>query len=156
MNGLEFAIQMEMDGEAFYRKQALECKDGKLNPVFIALAEDEKKHAQIIKDKQAGKDFLLNENDVISAKNIFDGTAGLDVEKSTTHQIDAYKIALEMEEKSIMIYKKILAESNDNKTIFKYLIKQEEHYKLIEEIIKMLNRPNEWVESAEFGAREKY
>ncbi|HWQ41417.1 MAG TPA: rubrerythrin, partial [Desulfosporosinus sp.] len=40
---------------------------------------------------------------------------------------------------------------------FEYLIKQEEdHYTIIEQLVSLLSRPEEWVESAEFGVREEY
>jgi rubrerythrin len=157
MNGLEYAVQMELDGEMFYREQALKNKDNKLNPVFISLAEDEKKHAKIIKEKQVGIDSLIDEEDVESVKNVFIDATGLDSKGSATEQIDAYRKALEMEKKSIDLYKKLLSESKDDKDIFEFLIKEEEaHYKLIEEIIEMVRHPNEWVESAEFGLRKKY
>ncbi|MDH8678680.1 ferritin family protein [Fusibacter bizertensis] len=157
MNGYEYAIKMELDGEMFYREQALVNKDNVLNPVFLSLAEDEKQHAIRIKEKEAGNDFLPDEEDMAKTKNVFTDAAGLDPEKSTTEQIDAYRKALEMEAKSIDLYKKLLSESNENKDLFEFLIKQEEkHYNLIEEIIEMVIRPNEWVESAEFGLRKKY
>jgi rubrerythrin len=44
-----------------------------------------------------------------------------------------------------------------NEEIFDYLIGQEqEHLILFEELVKMVTRPEEWVESAEFGIREDY
>jgi rubrerythrin len=157
MNGLEYAIQMELDGEMFYREQALKNKDNKLNPVFISLAEDEKTHAKIIKEKQAGRESLMNKENVNSLKNVFSDATGLDSKESASEQINAYRKALEMEKKSIDLYKKLLSESKDDKDTFKFLIKQEEeHYKLIEEIIEMVRHPDEWVESAEFGLRKKY
>ncbi|WP_028829458.1 ferritin-like domain-containing protein [Proteocatella sphenisci] len=157
MNSLEYAIKMEVDGEMFYREQAAENKDNKLYPVFISLAEEEKRHAKIIKEKQAGRDFIPDEKDINSSKNVFSDVTGLDFKKSTPEQINAYVKALEMEKQSIDLYKKLLSESNDDKVFFEFLIKQEEdHYKLIEEIIKMVRRPDEWVEAAEFGVREEY
>jgi rubrerythrin len=66
-------------------------------------------------------------------------------------------MALEKERQSIELYQKLLLHATDDRELFEYLIKQEqEHYGLLEEIIKMVNRPNEWVESAEFGLREEY
>lgn len=157
MNGFEYAIKMELDGEKFYREQALANKDNILNPVFSSLAEDEKQHALMIKEKQAGNDFQPDKEDMSNIKNVFNDAIGLDVEKSTAEQIDAYRKALEMEAKSIELYKKLLSESNENKDLFEFLVKQEEnHYNLIEEIIEMVIRPNEWVESAEFGVRKNY
>jgi rubrerythrin len=158
MNIFDYAVQMEVDGENFYRKQASRNKNSKLNKVFMSLAEDEKKHAEIIKEKLAGKDFLLNEANIETDKNVFSDATGLDYEKGFTNQSDVYEKALEMEEKSINLYKNLLTKSVDDKDIFEFLIKQEEeHYRIIEEISIMVNRPNEWVESAEFGMRvEKY
>ncbi len=157
MNGFDYAVQMEVDGEKFYREQALLNKDNVLNPVFLSLAEDEKKHAQMIKEKQMGQDSLTDQEIVVDTKNVFTSATGMDADKIMIDQIDAYKKALEMEQKSIDLYKKLLAESQDEKDFFEFLIKQEEkHYQLIDEIIVMVNRPNEWVESAEFGVRKKY
>lgn len=157
MNGLEFAMKMEMDAEAFYREQALENKDNRLNPVFLSFAEDEKMHANIIKEKLAGRMPLLEDHELEHVENIFTDASGIASEKSTERQINAYRKALEMEEKSIDVYKQLMSESKSNKDIFKFLVKQEEkHYKLTEEIIRMVNRPIDWVESAEFGVREEY
>jgi len=66
-------------------------------------------------------------------------------------------LALEMEKKSIELYTKLLSEAADDRELFAYLIKQEQgHLAIVEEIIKLVNRPNEWVEAAEFGEREEY
>ena len=50
-------------------------------------------------------------------------------------------------------------ESNDpqSKMLFHFLIQQEtRHVNLLEELVKQVKRPEEWVESAEFGTREEY
>lgn len=146
-----------MDGEVFYNELALENRDHKIHPVFIYLAKAEKKHAEIIKEKQISSNALMDDEDLESVENIFKDSLGLDSEKSTDEQINAYRKALEMEKKSIDLYKTLLSESKENKEIFRFLIKEEEkHYQLIEEIIKLVKRPIEWVESAEFGARKPY
>ncbi len=156
MNISDYAIQMESDGEMFYREQALENKDNTLHVVFISLAKDEERHAKIIKDKEVNIDFPLQEN-IASIKNVFNNTTEFDFEKSSPKQIDVYRKALIMEQASIDLYKKLLSESKGDEEFFKFLIKQEEeHYKLLKEIIKMVNRPSIWVEDAEFGIREEY
>ena len=157
MNGFDYAVQMELDGEKFYREQALVNKDNVLNPVFLSLADDEKKHAKMIQEKQADQDSLVDQTVVVETKNVFTNATGVDSVESAINQVTAYKIALEMEQKSIDLYKKLLAESKADKGMLEFLIKQEEqHYQLIEEIIEMVDRPNEWVESAEFGVRKEY
>lgn len=43
------------------------------------------------------------------------------------------------------------------KTVFQYLEGQEKkHCIILEELVKLVTRPKEWVESAEFGVREEY
>ena len=157
MEILDYAIKMELDGEKFYLSLAEQNKDNKLNVVFKSLANDEAHHAKIIKDKKEGTAASLDEGAQATIENVFSGS-DFEIESSSPEQVDVYKGALEKEQESIDLYKKLLSESEDDKELFTFLIGQEEeHYRLIEEIIKHLNRPNEWVESAEFGLRrEKY
>lgn len=157
MNGFDYAIKMEFDGETFYRELALENKDNDLKKVFISLAEDEKNHAKLIKEKQMGTNSIVDEKDLACVENVFSGATDTVSEDYPIEQLHAYRKALEMEEKSINLYKKLLAEAKEDKEIFEFLIEQEEdHYNVIEEIIEMLMRPQEWIESAEFGLRKKY
>jgi rubrerythrin len=66
-------------------------------------------------------------------------------------------MALEKGKREHRAYKDLLSKSPNDKDLFGFLISQEEkHYKVMEAIVKMVNRPNEWVESAEFGIREEY
>ena len=68
-------------------------------------------------------------------------------------------MALENEKASITLYQKYLSEATDDesKSLFEYLLKQEEgHYALIDQLVSIVSRPEEWVESAEFGLREDY
>ena len=74
-------------------------------------------------------------------------------------QLELYHEALEMEKRSISLYEKLLSEATNDKEkrLFGYLIRQEkEHFETIEELIVLINRPEDWVESAEFGVREEY
>jgi rubrerythrin len=50
------------------------------------------------------------------------------------------------------------ASDNDkDKELFEFLLREErKHLTLFDELVKMLTRPEEWVESAEFGLREDY
>ena len=68
-------------------------------------------------------------------------------------------MALENEKASISLYRKYSFEATDDesKELFKYLMKQEEdHYKIIGQLVSLISRPEEWVESAQFGLREEY
>jgi len=161
MNNWKFAIDMELDGEKYYREQANINKDNGLNVVCLMLAEDEKKHAQILTDKMNEKSFQLIESEtLLKAKNIFEGIGNIKTEgKEIASQLDFYRIATEKEKQSIDLYKEYLAKAtaNEEKELFEYLIEQEKHhYEVLDNIASLLLKPEEWVENAEFGIRKEY
>jgi len=154
---LEFAINMEHDGEKFYKRQAEINKDNSLNTVFLLLEKDEAHHAQILQNKF---NELTDNNTLSQVNNVFKESKGFISEfEKIPNQLDAYKFALEIERKSIDLYTSFLSESTDDqsKELFEFLIKQEkDHYTIFEELILLIERPEEWVENAEFGIREEY
>lgn len=158
MDALKDAIQMELEGEKYYTEQATASRLHNLKVVFGMLAEDERNHAGILNRKLEGQPYELHDGGHFPAKNVFDGMADFEIDiKKIPEQVDLYRLALEKEKQSIELYQKLLLETTDTMEMFEYLIKQEhEHYGILEEIIKMVNRPNDWVESAEFGLREEY
>jgi rubrerythrin len=147
---LVYAVKMELDGEKYYREQAGLNRGTSLYPVFITLAEDECSHAQILEDKSKSLGYGMNTRAGSSAKSVFAGLADFKLEmKSRPDQADVYRMALEKEKQSIELYKKLMEESADGKDLYAFLIAQEEeHYGILEELLKAANRPNEWVESA--------
>lgn len=161
MSSLEFAIQMEIDGEKYYTEQAEKNKGNNLNRVFLMLAKDERRHAEILRNKANELSYELVDNNTFDEyKNVFEGIDDFNKEvKIVPEQLDAYRMALEKEKESIDLYKKMLSEADneEEKKLFRYLIKEEEsHYAIFYEIATHLNRTEEWVESAEFGLREDY
>lgn len=160
MNDLKFAIQMEQDGERYYLEQAEKNKGNSLYPVCIMLAQDEKKHAQILTDKMNDRDYVLAEANVLTqATSVFQGLGDLQAEeKEQLSQLDFYRKALELEEKSIALYQRYLsfAKTKQEKELFDYLIGQEKkHFQIIDELVTLLRHAEEWVEDAEFGYRKK-
>ena len=161
MNILEFAIKMELAGEKYYNEQAEINEDNSLSKVFRMLAKDENMHAMILENKINKLAYELIKNETLSeAKSVFNNieaiTGGI---KQIPDQLDAYKLALENEKESITLYRKCLSEAtlDESKRLFAYLLEQEEdHYAIIDQIISLIVRSEEWVESAEFGVREEY
>ena len=159
MNSMEFAINAEHDGEKYYTEQAEINRDNDLNTVFILLAKDEENHARILQNKFNDLSYVLQDNNTLSkSKNVFKGSGDFKNEiRTIPNQLDLYRFALEKEKQSIDLYKKLLSESTDDRTkkLFEYLIKQEvEHFAILEELVLLVSRPDEWVESAEFGEHE--
>lgn len=161
MNNLDFAIQMELDGEKYYREQADQNSDNGLNLVFLMMAEDEANHARILSEKFNSGKYTLSRNETLEKSlAIFSSDRDEIVElRQIPKQLNVYKEALENEKLSIDLYKKMFAEAKEDESreFFEFLIKEEmDHHNVLEEMMLLVNRTEEWVESAEFGVRGEY
>ena len=161
MNILELALTLELDLERYYKEQAELNKGNGLNSVFSMLARDEGNHADILKMNSEKIDYELKDNDtLVETRKIFEKINDFKSDiKDVPSQFDSYRMALDKEKQSMDAYEKLLAEAKDEKvkTMFRYLIKQEkEHYEILDELVELLNRPDDWVEAAEFGLRKEY
>lgn len=155
MEGLSFAINMEVEGEGYYREQAQKNRGNRLETVFSELADEESRHAALLRECERAQPFTGGED---FSNNVFDDLSDFAIDIiAEPGQIDAYRYALEMEIKSIELYERLLGEAGGKSELYEFLIGQEkEHYRVLEEIIRLLSRPEQWVESAEFGRREEY
>lgn len=162
MRNLEFAIQMESEGRQYYLEQANKNQDNAaLNKVFNLLADSEKEHENLLRKRLNNEEYILDEDSSTSKiKTVFHGLKDYEASKiRSTTQLDVYRLAADIEEKSIGLYQEMLNEAEDDKDkkLFEFLLAEEkQHLILFEELVKMLTRPEEWVESAEFGLREDY
>jgi rubrerythrin len=160
MEVFDFAIRMEQDGETYYREQAGKFHGG-LNNILLMLAEDEKRHAEILKSKAEGQAYLLVDSQTLkNARNVFVGLGDFKSEiQKVPSQLEVYEMALEMEKKSVALYQDYLAKSEDTsaKEVFTYLIQQEQdHLAVLDDLVQAVRNVDSWVESAEFGIRKEY
>jgi len=162
MNDLKFAIDMEHDGEKYYRQQAEINKSNSFFTVCIMMAEEEKVHAQILTDMLNSEKLskLPDANTLAKTKSIFEGIGDIKSEaKSIANQLDFYRFASNMEQESIDLYTKHLSDSvnQQERDLFTYLIYQEkQHFEILDELASLLRNAEEWVESPEFGVRKEY
>ena len=161
MELLDLALSMELNLEKFYREQAELNKDNSLKVVFTMLANEEEKHACLLGANADNLTLALEDSNILSeVQPIFKDMADLTTDiKDIPDQLDAYRMALEKEQQSLKFYQDLYAEATEeqSKKVFEFLAKQEDkHCVIIEELVKMVTRPEEWVESAEFGVREEY
>ncbi len=165
MNIFDFALKMELDGEEYYRDLAGKTKYDDLKKVLLGLAEDEKRHYEIIQLAQ-NQTFKYIEADpsLAKLKNVFaDNKESQDknelIAKLKDEQFDFYQAALVKEHESVELYQKLKAsiETSEGKAICEKLIHEEEkHVESLDNIIEMLNHVNDWVESAEFNHQDSY
>lgn len=160
MNTLEFAINMEHDGEKYYRGQAEINKNNELHVVCNLLADEEKKHGELLECEKNKLTYELVDSDLLSnAKNVFTNAKDIDAwNKRDSSQLDFYRTASDMEKKSIDLYQQFLSDATGavEKKLFEHLIKQEkQHYEIFDEMSRLLTNAENWIESPEFGRREE-
>lgn len=159
MQTIEFAIKMEADGAQYYQEQAKAFADHPIARAFEMLAEAEIKHQRLLERYQQRQTVdqmqdLSKENNVFSQLTAFKNDIA-----SIPRQLDVYRKALELEKQSIQLYTSLLDVTSDQsgQKLLRFLIDEEKkHYSLFDELVTLVQRPEEWVEDAEFGQREDY
>jgi len=160
MDIFDYALQMEKDGESFYREIAQKTSNEGLQTILTMLADEEVKHYQVIERMKQDK-YQMTETTVLDdARNIF-----IEMKEQGERfepgqeQAELYARAQEIEKKSQQFYqeKARQADKDDQKKLFERLAKEEEkHYFLLDNIIAFVSRPKHWLENAEWYHLEEY
>jgi len=162
MNIYKYAMQLEKDSENYYNKLMNKTDDAGLQTILKMLANDEIKHYHIIEQMmKTDISAELAETDILeNAKNIFIKIKGkklvFDFDLS---QINFYRKAQEMEEKSYKFYMEMSdkAEIESQRKIFLKLAGEEKkHMFLLENLVEFVSRPETWIENAEFNHLDDY
>lgn len=162
MSIFDFAIQMEEDGEKFYRELAEKSKNEGLKTIFNKLADDELEHYQVFQNIKDHTPLDVKNTTVLEdSKNIF---AGMKPEESfdfgdVDEQKKAYHTALEMEMKSFLFYEEKAEEADTPEAIklLRAIAKEERrHYRLVEGLLEFISRPDQWIEDAEYVNLTEY
>ncbi len=159
MDTYELALSLEEDLEKYYLEQADKHDDENLKKVFLKLAEAERQHAQLLTDNKEQLTAPVEDKDIVEeVKNLFRDIEDVkSLGKTTPTQLDSYRKALEMEERSLEFYRELKEKDTERKEIYQFLENEEDkHCIILEEVVKLVERPEEWIESAEFGIREDY
>jgi rubrerythrin len=161
MDIYQFAKQMELEGEQFYRKLALQTENPGLKNILLILADDEENHYQLIEKLQTDSEpTVLDTQSLANIKSFFFEIkeAGADFGLEITQKA-VYQQALENEEQSLNFYldQAKAASSNVVRDLFLKLCDEErQHYLVLEEVIDFISRPETWIENAEFYHLEEY
>jgi len=163
MDVLEYAMQMELDGEKFYRDLAAQTADVGLTGILTRMAEMEVKHYDTFKAlKEGAPDELAPDVVRDGAKTLFakmaeDGQA-FSLEEP---QVELYRKAEEIERKARDFYREKAEEIEDEaaKAIVLRIADEEElHCQLLGSIVEHVSRPVEgnWIENAEWCPAGEY
>jgi len=165
MNIYQFAMQMEKDGENYYRLLAKECTVSGLAKIFLMLADEEVKHYNVIErlSRKEKNPQLVAARILENVKNIFVTmqAAKEDLRIDTTKAASEYRKACALEEMSQKFYleKAGLVEDGYERQIFLRLAKEEgNHLRIMENIVEFVSRPEpgNWLENAEWHHLNEY
>jgi rubrerythrin len=161
MDIFEFGMKMEQEGEIFYRGHAEKINDANASELLIFLADEEKRHYELIKHLKDGLKGVFYTNFLKNVKTVFQRMKekGETFIEEKAHMVEVLNKALAMEEESIKLYRKeaekvdkVDKASNPEIRELLLLLKKEEdaHYSLISSLIEFYETPHIWLEQAEF------
>ena len=160
MDIFEFAIQMERDGQEFYRRLASKTAHTGIQNILAMLADDELKHEKAIKKVQTAGSVMPETEVLDKAKNVFrqmqDFGGNFDL---SGDEEKLYRQAMELENKSIAFYrdKADQVSTPEQKTLFLKLVEEEKkHYFLLENLVDFVAAPKTWLADAEFERLDDY
>lgn len=154
MKIFEYAMQMELDGEKFYRDIAKQCSDEGTRYIMNMLADDEAKHYKVFETMARGMKADMTDTDIIkTAVNVFTKYQENPADFNSMDQRSLYEEALGLEKQSRDFYMEKVDEvkDNDQKLMLGRIAAEEKrHMRVLENIIELIDHPKQWVEDAEF------
>lgn len=167
MDILEYARDIETQGEQLYREMAAESSIAEISSIFGFLAREERHHYELLEAMSRHTTLPpIKKSSILS-----DSKAGF---KKLTTQFNApgtmkinreYALdtALEFENKSVSLYEKAIAESAGDPgsrnicLVLNTMVEQEKnHVRLIDSLKEFQRHPYEWLENAEWHHLDEY
>ena len=150
MNALQIAKNMETDAIKFYKEASEKTSHPVGKKMFLSITEDEKRHLDIISKIIEGLDIKVTDvSPMKNIKTIFETMKDQMMERveATKDELEAFKIAMQMEKEGVEFYKKALSEAKTDKEkmLFEKLIKEEQqHYDIFENTHFFLSDSGSW------------
>ena len=160
MNALEVAKRMETDAIKFYTEAAEKTGYEAGKKMFLSITEDEKRHLVLISDLIKGMNIKIDDvSPMNKVKTVFESMKGTMMKKvaASKDELDAFKIAMEMEKEGEKFYQQSLeaAKTEKEKALFKRLIEEErQHYVIFANTYSHLSDTGNWCLWEERGVIE--
>ncbi|MBI2876668.1 MAG: ferritin family protein [Candidatus Tectomicrobia bacterium] len=164
LDGLKQAIQLEIEGMKFFSRAAEVTRDPKGKEVFQRLAQSEARHYQILKAEhealsQTGHWLSYQEaypaqKAELPSQAILDSQEALQQIEEGTGDLEALKIAIELEKKAGNYFQEAAQRAQDPvaKEVFQRLAAEEEtHLKLFEAEYDYVTRSGFYFDTREFS-----
>jgi rubrerythrin len=160
MNVFDFAMQMERDGERYYRELSEKTDNRGLRNILVMLADAEIAHYHLFRNMREGAPVQTSETTILDdVKNIFAEMKAEGSFQADPSQDDLYRKSLEIEKKSRDFYLAQAEETPEEarKEVFRKVAEEEEkHYRIVENILDFISRPEQWLEDAEWYHLDEY
>ncbi|MFP4016117.1 MAG: ferritin-like domain-containing protein [Halanaerobiales bacterium] len=161
MDIYEFAMNFERENKDYYLERSQNTDNKHLKYLFEKLAAEESRHEKIVEELKAEKQVESIESDIVSsARETFQNMAeDLPETILPTEEVHIYKQAVELEKKSKDFYLSKAEETNLKhvEKVFRELAREEaKHQMIMENIAEMVDRPNTWLDDAEWYHMEEY
>lgn len=150
MNAIETAIKMETDAIAFYSGASDMAKNVMGRKMFLAVAEEERRHLELLSGLLKELDITVKDAFPIgNVKTIFEELKDelLEMVEATDDELNAFKIAMDMEREGVKFYKNAATEATSAQeiTLFERLAKEEEqHYTVFSNTRSFLKDSGGW------------
>jgi rubrerythrin len=160
MDALEIAMKMETDAISFYTEAAKKTNYPVGKKMFLTVSEDEKRHLEMI--AQVIKGLGVTHKDVSPLKNVktvFESMKADMMKKveASTDELEAFKIAMQMEKEGKEFYEKTLAHAKTDKEkalLERLILEEEQHYAIFANTYEFLEDTGNWFMWEERGIVE--
>jgi rubrerythrin len=155
----EYAMQLEKDGENFYREVASKTGNMGLKTILTMLADAEVKHYKLFQNMKDNNKVRMPDSPILNdVKNIFIEMREKKQLETDVSQVELYKKAQGIEKQTQDFYLDKAGEVvRDQKEIFLKIAEEEKrHYLILENIIRFVRQPDIWLENPEWYHLEDY
>lgn len=158
MSTYAIAIKLEQDGADYYEEQARLHPNTAISSIFLRLADAERRHEAAIRAFEAGKGFDKQLD--TEMPSLFTGKGDVTSEvRPQPDELEVYLDAADLEQKAIVMYRRLLAQATDEKEkeLLNWLIDEERrHYIQLDELAEMIRHGDEYVTHAMFANPPEY
>jgi rubrerythrin len=161
MNVYDYAMGMEIDAEAFYRKLADKTMLKGVKKIFLDLAADERKHFQIFKTLKEQSSAPVQDTSLLDeAKNVFTRMIEEKISPADLKEdLEAYRYAMKLEADAARFYRDIIEKEADAavKVQLEKIVQQEyNHFQIVENLYHFVDAPNQYLAWGEFSNQDEF
>lgn len=159
MSPYEQAMNMELDGRKYFEEQAAKMTDPTLKRIFEELGRDEEKHYKIFKIMSEGTKIesapSLTTDIIATTNSIFQQMrdSHTKLEEYPANVKDVWKQARDIEDQADKFYREQAekcSDDNEKKTWLTIANEEHKHWVALNNVVSFLERPNRWLEDAEW------